>query len=323
MIYRYFFLLFSIMCVGGLSAQVLTDSIIAEKGKFDRWAVYEIKESGVIGGATKWIYKLTDSDMDTVGVNKVFVPEAEDCLAPCNVMAEVVGIIKCSNTVTPERRGDGYCAKLSVLMEEVKVLGIINLEVLVQGTILTGHFNEPIHDTKSPYSKMEVGYPYTGRPSAIEFDYKADVGYPILRSTGFSPKKNLPGNDYPFVRLFLQHRVEDEKGRVTAKRVGTAYWQFTEDAEEWVNGFRIPVRYGDISGESDFVENGMGLMKGDIKCHCRNSKGKLIPIDESEWATDGEDPTHIVIWISSSSGEAFHGGLGNTLWIDNLKLITE
>ena len=36
-----------------------TDSLINEKGKFDHWRVYELKESGIIGGGIKTIYKLS------------------------------------------------------------------------------------------------------------------------------------------------------------------------------------------------------------------------------------------------------------------------
>ena len=208
-------------------ASSYTDSLFNEKGKFDHWRVMQIKESGIIGGNIKTIYKLSEGD--TITGQTPFVQREEDVFAPCNIMANVMGIVKGSNSVFPERRGDGYCARLSVVMEKVRVLGIIDMEVLVQGTILSGYFHEPIRDTKGAYSKMDCGIPFTGRPSAVRYDYKAEVGKPVVRSTGFSPKKRLGGADYAFIAVYLQRRTEDADGNVIAKRVGTAFKLFTED----------------------------------------------------------------------------------------------
>lgn len=304
--------------VPSVSAQTRTDSLINEKGRFDLWRVYNLQESAVIGGNVKTVYKLSEGDtlygQDPCPVRK------EDVFSPCNIMANVLGVIKGSNSVFPEPRGDGYCARLSVIMEKVKVLGVVNMEVLVQGTILTGYFNEPIRDTKSAYTKMDCGIPFTGRPSAVQYDYKADVGHTFVRSTGFSPQKVVGGMDYPYIAVYLQRREEDEEGNVTASRVGTAYRKFYEDQPEWVNGATIPVRYGDISSEDDFLPE-MDLHNGDILYYCRNSRGDIVPVMENSWASPDQEPTHIIVWISSSSGEAFCGGLGNTFWVDNFRLV--
>ena len=301
-----------------VNAAADTDSLINEKGKFDNWRVYELQESGIIGGNIKTIYKLSEGD--TLRGQDPCPVSREDVFAPCNIMANVVGVIKGSNSVFPEPRGDGYCARLSVIMEKVRVMGMINMEVLVQGTILSGFFHEPIRDTKGAYSKLDCGIPYTGRPSAVQYDYKAEVGNPVIRSTGFSPKKEMGGEDYPYIAVYLQHREEDSQGNVTASRVGTAFRKFSRNQAEWVNGESIPVRYGDISSEPDFIPD-MDLKNGDIIYYCRNSKGKIVPVREERWAAPDEEPTHIIIWISSSSGEAFYGGLGNTLWVDNFRQV--
>lgn len=302
----------------GLSAEGAVDSLISEKGKFDHWRVYELKESGIIGGNVKKIYKLSEGE--TLRGQDPCPVRREDVFSPCNIMADVMGVIKGSNSVFPERRGDGYCARLSVVMEKVRALGFIDMEVLVQGTILSGYFNEPIRDTKSAYTKMDCGVPFTGHPVAVQYDYKADVGNPIIKSTGFSAKKNLGGKDYAFIAVYLQRRSEDEDGNVTAKRVGTAFRLFTESQPEWVNGETLDIHYGDISREPWFTPD-MDLKNGDIVYYCRNSKGRIVEIEENGWAGPDEDPTHIIIWISSSCGEAFHGGLGNTFWVDNFKLV--
>lgn len=301
-----------------LSAKPDMDSLFNVKGGFDEWRVYELKESGIIGGNIKNIYKLSAGD--TLRGQEPYVSRKEDVFSPCNIMANVLGVVKGSNSVFPEKRGDGYCAKLSVIMEKVRVLGLIDMEVLVQGTILSGYFQEPIRDTKGAYSKMDCGIPFTGRPTAVQYDYKAEVGNSIIRSTGFSSKKEIGGKDYAFIAVYLQKRTEDEEGNVSAKRVGTAYRLFTEDRHEWVNGEVLPIRYGDISSEPDFIPE-MDLKNSGIVYYCKNSSGKIVPVMENSWAEADEEPTHIVIWISSSCGEAFYGGLGNTFWVDNFKLL--
>ena len=159
-----------------------------------------LKESGIIGGNVKTIYKLSEGD--TITGQEPFVQRKEDVFAPCNIMANIVGVVKGSNSVFPEPRGDGYCARLSVIMEKVRVLGLIDMEVLVQGTILSGYFHEPIRDTKGAYSKMDCGIPFTGRPSAVQYDYKAEVGNPVIRSTGFSSQKEMGGEDYAFIAVY-------------------------------------------------------------------------------------------------------------------------
>lgn len=301
-----------------LSAKNDMDSLFNVKGGFDEWRVYELKESGIIGGNIKNLYKLSAGD--TLRGQEPYVSRKEDVFSPCNIMANVLGVVKGSNSVFPEKRGDGYCARLSVIMEKVRVLGLIDMEVLVQGTILSGYFQEPIRDTKGAYSKMDCGIPFTGRPAAVQYDYKADVGNGIIRSTGFSSKKEIGGKDYAFIAVYLQRRTEDENGNVSAKRVGTAYRLFTEDRLEWVNGEVLPIRYGDISSEPDFMPE-MDLKNNGIVYYCKNSSGKIVPVMENAWAEADEEPTHIVIWISSSCGEAFYGGLGNTFWVDNFKLL--
>ena len=171
------------------------DSLINAKGRFDRWRVYQLKESGIIGGNIKTIYKLSEGD--TLSGQEPCPLNPEDIFSPCNIMADVMGVIKGSNSVYPEPRGDGYCAKLQVVMEKVRVFGIIDMEVLVQGTLLTGYFQEPIRDTKGAYSKLDCGIPFTGRPAAVRYDYKADVGRTVVRSTGFSPFKVIGGKVLP------------------------------------------------------------------------------------------------------------------------------
>ena len=43
--------------------------------------------------------------------------------ATSNVMARVAGITKTNTSVFPEKRGDGFCARMDTRMESVKVFG--------------------------------------------------------------------------------------------------------------------------------------------------------------------------------------------------------
>lgn len=293
---------------------------IEEAGKFEDWKVLQIKESGIIGGHTKYIYKMEAGD--TVVSNEPYKAPEGTIFAASNVMANIIGIIKTSNSVSPEKRGDGYCAKLQVVEEKVKAIGMINLVVTAQGTIISGSLEEPITDTNSPYSKLNYGIPYTGRPRGLQYDYKATVGNIKIRATGLSPRKVLDEKDYADIVVFLQKRYEDEKGNITAKRVGTAYKRIFENVPEWVNGEVLEIKYGDITGWEGFKPY-MDLRnsKSEIENCALNSKGKSTPIEEIGWADADETPTHIIIWFSSSDGKAFFGGVGNVLWVDNVKLV--
>ena len=100
------------------------------------------------------------------------------------------------------------------------MLGIINMSVMVTGSIFLGEMIEPISSTKNPYSKMDMGMPYAKRPKSLVFDYKVDMPNVNTRTkaTGFGSQKTLPGRDEAAVFVFLQRRWEDAKGNIHAKR---------------------------------------------------------------------------------------------------------
>ncbi|MBR5610970.1 MAG: PCMD domain-containing protein [Bacteroidales bacterium] len=302
------------------AAQNTTAEEINRQGKFDNWIVREIKESGLIGGNTKYLYNFNTGD--TIRGNIPYDAPDGNVFIPTNVMADVLGIIKGSNQVFPEERGDGFCARLEVMEEAVRVIGIINVKVIAQGTIVTGELYEPIKDTKSPYSKLDYGIPFTDKPKGIKYDYKADVGHERIRASSSSPRKALGEPDFAHLIVFLQKRWEDEDGNIYAKRVGTAYKKIKEDAPEWINGDFLEIHYGDVSGEPFFdpyIElRGEG---SDLENFAKNSKGKSTAIREIGWADADETPTHLVFWFSASDGKAFHGGVGNKLWLDNVEIV--
>lgn len=315
-----FIIFFTLICSSASIAQTKIDSLIEVAGRFEDWKVLEIKESAIIGGNIKHIYKMEAGD--TVFSNEPYKAPEGTIFAASNVMANVIGIIKTSNSVYPEKRGDGYCARLEVKVEYIKAIGMINLTVVAQGTVISGNLDEPIRDTKSPYDKLNYGIPFTGHPSGIQYDYKAIVGNPRTRATGLTARKFLGDPDYSDIVVFLQKRWEDQDGNIFAKRVGTAYKRIKENVPEWINGEVLDIRYGDITHLDDYEEY-MGLRHegSEIENCAVNSKGKSTPIQEVEWADADETPTHIIIWFSSSDGKAFYGGIGNVLWVDNIKLV--
>lgn len=299
----------------GLQAR---DSLIRKAGSLDQWRVIRQRESKIIGGKYKHVHKLQYGD--TLYDYKDFRQGDEDILAPCNITADVFGVVKVSNSVTPEPRNGGYCARLEVVLEEVKVLGLVSIEALAQGTIISGTFHEPVTDTKNPYRKISSGVPFTYRPKALRFDYKAEVGNRMVRATGLSPKKVLDDEDYPFIQIILQKRVEDEDGNIKAYRVGTGLKIFNTSVSDWVNGETVEIKYGDITCEPDFHPLS-DFKQGSVTHYCINSKGENVMVQEVGWADKTETPTHLVLWISSSMGEAFYGALGNKLWVDNVEFI--
>lgn len=328
---RRFFTIAGILCllpgIQAISQTVDNERIVREinaYGNLDRWTVRQIKESGLIGGKTKFLYEFYGSPTDTLKYentkSKAFRAPSYYRWRTNNVYANVAGVEKCSVTDFPEKRGNGWCIRIETHVETVKVAGMINMDVVCQGCFLLGRLPEPIKDTKNPMAKPLYGIPFTGRPQALQFDYKADVGHEVVRGTGFAPFKNMGEKDYPEFCILLQKRWEDEDGNVHALRVGTGLERIYTNTD-WVNGHRLDVHYGDISGQPWFKDY-MGLLHGtEMDLHCINSKGKNVTIIEEGWAAPDETPTHMIIKFISSYHKAFFGGVGNTVWLDNIKLI--
>lgn len=133
-------------------------------GDMDQWVDRQIKESGIIGGNTKNVYAIGPTSV--VKGDQVYKNMGGSPWATSNVMAKVAGITKTNTSVFPEKRGDGYCARLDTRMESVKVLGLVNITVLAAGSIFTGSVHEPIKGTKNPQKMLQTGIPVykeTGR----------------------------------------------------------------------------------------------------------------------------------------------------------------
>lgn len=285
-------------------------------GDFSRWKTRGITESKLLGGKHKTIYEIAP-DGHSEG-NIPYRNEGGSPWATSNVYAKVAGIVKGSNTVSPAQRNGNKCAKMEAKMEDVKVLGIVNMDVMVAGSIFLGEIKEPVTSTKGPFSKMEMGMPYTKRPKALVYDFQVDMPASDTRtkSTGFSSKKTLKGRDNAEVYVLLQKRWEDADGKIYAQRVGTGRERYNKSVP-WTTQHELPIHYGDITKES-FYKPWMGLLNGEKAYYATNSKGKLVPVEEVEWAPDDAVPTHVLVMASSSCGEPFIGTEGLTLYIDNI-----
>ena len=272
------------------------------KGNFEHWTSQTIKESRIIGGKT-------------VNLMNIGYPWASS-----NVWAKVSGVTKTNVSVYKDSHpGHGSCVKLYTHIVEAKVLGIINIKVLAAGSIYLGNTIQPIRDTKNPMSKLNAGVKFNKRPQAIIFDYKTHiVPGNRIRQNGITRGSKVAGQDMADCVLYLQKRWEDANGNIFAKRVGTMVKRFSHSTD-WQNNARFTIHYGDIRHQS-FYNEAWGLTTGENTKYARNSKGAMVPVKEVGWAAANETPTPIVLQFDSSHGGAYIGTVGNTLWVDNVRL---
>ena len=272
------------------------------KGNFESWTSQSIKESGISGG-------------NTVDLLHIGSPWGSS-----NVWAKVSGVTKTNVSVYRDTHpGHGHCAKLYTHIVEAKVLGIINIKVLAAGSIFLGNTIQPITDTKNPMAKLNAGLRFTKRPKALVFDYKTHiVKGNRIRQNGITKGSKVAGQDMADCILYLQKRWEDARGNIYAKRVGTMVHRFSSSTN-WRNNQSFAIQYGDIRGKS-FYSSAWALTSGATTKYARNSKGRMVPVKEVGWANANETPTHIVLQFDSSHGGAYVGTVGNTLWVDNVRL---
>lgn len=285
-------------------------------GDFSNWVTRHIKESKVIGGKNKIVYAIGPTQ--TINGNIAYTNKGGSPWATSNVYAKVSGVTKASNTVEPAIVNGNKMAKLYTKIEQVKVLGLLNMDVMVPGTIYLGRVKEPISSTKNAYGKMEMGIPYTKRPKALVYDIKIDMPNVNTRvkATGFGSKKTLPGRDKAEVYVLLQKRWEDAKGNLHALRVGTGRERYSKSMV-LTKQHQLPIHYGDIT-KTSYYKPYMALLNGKKAYYAYNSKGKLVPVQEEGWAAADETPTHVLVMASTTCGEAFVGTEGVTMYIDNV-----
>lgn len=258
-------------------------------GDFENWKTRQIKESILIGGKTKTLYKLEGT---------------WDC---SNAYAKAMGIDKVSVSVRPEKRGNGTCCRMESTLEIISAAGI-NLKALATGTIYTGKMIDIVgmKHSSNPNSAIDMGVPFTGRPSALILDYKALIqDQTAVYAPAKTNVKTVDGRDAGQITLILQHRWE-ENGHVYAYRVGTVQEEINESTD-WKNDFRLPVTYG---------KSPVALSKNS---QTHNSRGDMVCIEEVDYRADVE-PTHIIVMISAGNMPPFTGCPGNTIWVDNIRL---
>lgn len=311
-------LLTALSCVSAISAGAEEKVVPIKYGDMNQWVVRTIKESGIIGGATKTLYEIGPNR--TISGNKPYSNLGGSPWGTSNVMAKVMGVVKTNNSVYRDRHGSGYCAKMVTHIESVKVLGMMNIKVLAAGSIFLGDMREPITGTKDGPKSLNWGVPFTGKPRALRYDYKVAVSGAKnrIRQTGFSSKSTVPGQDYAVTVFFLQKRAEDANGNITAKRVGTLVVRYGKSTGGWVDNATYDIMYGDIRNSPHYDAELMGLRSTD---YARNSRGESVPVRETGWAAASERPTHMMLQFSSSHGGAYVGTPGNTFWVDNVSLV--
>ena len=300
----------SLLSVLGANAQTFEP---IKYGDFNEWLKRNIKESALLGGKSKTIFEVCPSGVDNSG--NAYVNRGGSPWATSNVLAKPAGVAKASNAVYPdEHPGFGKCAKLVCEYDNCKAIGVVNIEVIVGGSLFLGEMIEPVTSTKNPYSKMNMGMPFTGCPKSLRFDYKFLMPESNERtySSGFGAKKTLPGADNGETIVILQRRWEDKNGNLFANRVGTAREIYKATTEGWINGHDLDIVYGRDGASVK------GLIPASKSYYAKNSKGEMVPVREMGWDPVGTAPTHAIVMFSASGGEPYTGTLGLTLWVDNV-----
>ena len=288
-------------------------------GDMDQWITREIKESGIIGGNTKYVYEIGPTQ--TIKGDNAYENLGGSPWGTSNVMAKVTGITKTNTSAFPEKRGNGYCVRLDTRMESVKVLGIVDITVLAAGSVFLGSVFEPIKSTKNPNKMLQMGIPFTEKPLAIQYDYKVKMADSKnrIKATGFGKKTTVDGQDHAATILTLQKRWEDANGNIYAKRIGTMVVHYDTTVPEWQNNVTYEILYGDITGHPSYRPQMMRLNADER--FTMNSKGENTQIKEVGWGEADELPTHLMLQFTSSHGGAYIGSPGNSFWIDNVKLV--
>ena len=286
-------------------------------GDFEQWTVRYVTESKIIGGQEKALYVIGPTD--TIHSNEIY-DYKNTIWSTSNAFAKVMGVVKTSNNVTPDKGPSGTCAKLATEFAYCKVAGVVNIKVLAAGSIYWGKMLEPVTGVSDPFAFIDWGIPFTKRPNALVLDYKATIPNTGKLVKGTTTRTiEFDGYDPAEILFVLQYRWEDEKGNVHAKRVGTAICHIDQSSNGWIKDFRVPVIYGDARESADFQPY-MDLLTGDMTMYTINSKGKKKPILEETWADPDCPATHAIMWLTSGSSGAFIGAIGNVLWLDEIRL---
>lgn len=285
-------------------------------GNFDSWATRYIKESFILGGETKAHYSI--GPRETIQGPTPLPKRGNSPWGTSNAYAKVLGVETVTVPVTPEKRGNGYCCRMETKLHQIGAIGI-NFNAVATGSVFTGVAADPMTSefTTDPRAAINMGVPFRKRPVALMLDYKAKIlNGEVTYANGTTVSKRPNEHDAAQIILLLQHRWE-ENGRIFAYRVGTATERITKSTQNWVNNHRLDVRYGDITSQPNY-KPWEALSRKTHKA--RNKSGRMVFVEEKGFRADVE-PTHIIIMISSGCLPPFTGCVGNTLWVDNVRLV--
>ncbi len=291
--------------------------VLIKYGNFESWLTRTVNESKILGGKTVTLYEVGAGHC---GANTAYKNQGGSPWATSNAYAKVSGIVKSNVSVYKDTHpGHGSCAKLYTHLVECKVLGIVNISVLAAGSLFLGELQEPITGTGDPMKKLNCGMKISKCPKAVRFDYKVKLsGQKNRIKKGTGREKEVAGMDLCDAYAFVQKRWEDASGKIHALRLGTMVVRWNKNTPNWVNNATYEIHYGDITG-TPYYKSYMKL--NDVQRYAKNSKGKMMPIIEEGWGDENDTPTHLVMAFDSSHGGAYVGSVGNTLWVDNVRLI--
>ncbi|MGL5912555.1 MAG: PCMD domain-containing protein [Bacteroidales bacterium] len=318
-IYIRLLLLVLLLAENGLEICAKPKPKLLPYGDMNQWITRQIKESAIIGGNIKEVYEI--GPPQTISGATPYTNQGGSLWATSNVLAKMAGVVKTNTSVFPEKRDDGYCVRLETRLESVKVLGLLDITVLAAGSLFLGTVHEPISSMKQPYKMLQMGVPFTKRPTALQYDYKIKISDAPkrIKATGFSAITDISGKDYIATILTLQKRWEDKEGNILAKRIGTLVVHYDKTIPDWQNNTNYQILYGDISQHPSYDPKTMGLNANER--FTMNSKNESVAINEIAWGAPNEKPTHLILQFTSSHGGAYIGSPGNTFWVDNVKFI--
>ncbi len=317
-VFLFVFLFVTTVCLDAQNINLYTDANgQLNYSQLDNWYARKLKESVILSGETIELY-----GVGKVSPNADFTDmKLKDPASPwgtTNIYAKMV--LDVGNTrVTPEKRGNGYCARLETKIRKDNIAGF-KVDVLLAGTLFLGETIEPVKGMKEPEKSASQGIPFTGMPKAVKFDYKYRIGKKrVVATTNVKP---VAGEDKADFSILLQKRWEDENGNVFATRIGGNRLFFTGTVNEWVNGATFPVYYGDATSQPQYDPKTMGLIPSVGKVYVKNSKGAMVPLVETGWGKPGEKPTHLIMYFTSSyEGMLYTGSTESVFWVDNIELI--
>lgn len=312
----------SLVAVVSAFSQSTSGSFVNSGGQIkysslDNWYSRKLKESSILSGNTIDLFEVGKVSMDADS----FDLNLKDNTSPwgtTNIYAKMVFDIG-TTRVIPEKRNNGYCARLESKIRKDNIVGL-KLEVLLAGTLFLGELAEPVHGIKDPEKNVSQGIPFTQKPAAVKFDYKYHLGKNRVEAT--YDIKQVEGEDKAEFCVILQKRWEDKDGNVFATRIGGTRQFFSGTHEEWINAAKFPIYYGDVTNFPEYDEKIMGLIPGVGVVYVKNSKGKMVPLVETGWGSADDTPTHMIMYFTSSyEGIKYVGSTESVFWVDNIELV--